>query len=263
VTAFGGALSDPTKIMGSRIGAFVVDGALALVIVALVFAVFDSSRVTTQQQASALEARQVCLAINQPDAEGEPRGLCWVSGTKTRLLNGTDLQAAQSRAVTTSVLVSLLNYVVLSAVVGGTVGKQLFGLRVVTARGQRAGFGRNLVRWLLFIVDAACCYLPGLITSFNSKGHRRVGDMVAGTFVVHRSAEGRLLHIPGLLHVKGRDEAIGYGAATGAPAVISAATSIDAPVFDASRSTYVRFDPASGTWFQWDDRAQAWVPAQQ
>lgn len=263
MTAFGGALSDPTKIMGSRIGAFVLDGVLAFAIVALVFVVIDSSRIITQQHATAAEARKVCLAINQPDAEGDPRGLCWVSGTETRLLNGTDLQAAQSHAVITGALVSLLNYVVLSAVTGATIGKQLFGLRVVTARGQRAGFGRNLVRWLLFIVDTACCYLPGLITASKSKGHRRVGDMVAGTFVVHRSAEGRLLHIPGLLHVKGRDEAIGYGAATGAPAVISAAESIDAPVFDASRNTYVRFDPATGTWFQWDDRAQAWVAAQQ
>jgi uncharacterized RDD family membrane protein YckC len=263
MTAFGGALTDPTKIMGSRIGAFLLDGVFTIVALGLVFVVVDADKFITQQHATAADAEVVCAAINQPDAEGEARGFCTVSGTTTRVLNGQDLQTVRSHALVVLTLFSFANYVVLTVAAGGTLGKLVFGLRVVTARGQRAGFGRNLARWLLLYVDTACCYLPGLISSSNTKGHRRIGDLAAGTYVVHRSAEGRLLHIPGHLHVKGRDEAIGYGAATGTPTTISAAGSIDAPVFDASRNAYVRFDPASGTWFQWDDRAQAWVPAQQ
>ena len=99
-----------------------------------------------------------------------------------------------------------------------------------------------------------------LLTASNTKGHRRIGDLVAGTFVVHRSAEGRLLHIPGLLHVQNRHE---YGAFGPAPAAAAPAPGSDAPVFDPARNTYVRYDPASGVWFQWDEASQSWVPTQQ
>jgi uncharacterized RDD family membrane protein YckC len=37
---------------------------------------------------------------------------------------------------------------------------------------------------LLLIVDALFCFLVGLITSLSTKGHQRVGDLVAKTWVV-------------------------------------------------------------------------------
>lgn len=88
--------------------------------------------------------------------------------------------------------------------------------------------------------------------------------MVAGTYVIHRSAEGRLLHIPGHLVVKGRHEYGSFGPAPiAAEPTLGTGGGIDAPVFDPSRNTYVRYDQVSGVWFQWDDTTQSWIPARQ
>ena len=264
MTAFGGALTDPTKIMGSRIGAYIIDSLLLLAVMAGTFFVVDAKQFETRQFSSALEAQRACDLVNQRDVGDGSRGICFASGSEARIMDRDDVNALQGHLWLATGIFGLLNYVVLTVVAGGTVGKLIFGLRVVTARGQRAGFGRNLVRWLFLIVDAACCYLPGLLTSFNTKGHRRIGDLVAGTYVVHRSAEGRLLHIPGHLHVKGRHEYGSFGPAPVAPdPTLGTGGGIDAPVFDPSRNAYVRYDQASGVWFQWDERTQAWVPAQQ
>lgn len=264
MTAFGGALTDPTKIMGSRIGAYIVDLILATLAVGLVFVTVDASKFETRQFSSSFDAQRACDFVNRQDFDGQRNGICFASGTTARVMQGDDVQAMQVHLWLAWAGFGLLNYVVLTAVVGGTLGKLLFGLRVVTNRGQRAGFGRNLVRWLFLIIDQACCFLPGLLTSFNSKGHRRVGDMVAGTYVIHRSAEGRLLHIPGHLVVKGRHEYGSFGPAPiAAEPTLGTGGGIDAPVFDPSRNTYVRYDQVSGVWFQWDDTTQSWIPARQ
>lgn len=274
MTAFGGALTDPTKIMGSRIGAYAVDSIVAAVVVLGAFFVFDAGNFDKIDAPSSAAAQAFCDEVNAvPPSPGQVRNACIPVGSGYYWLTQSQYESAVLHVQLGFVGFGLLNYVALSAIAGGTVGKLLFGLRVTTARGQRAGFGRNLVRWLLLIVDAACCWIPGLLTSMNSKGHRRIGDMVAGTYVVHRSAEGRLLNIPGHLVVRNRQDPYvqaatppGIGTAphtSGAPTTITTADGIAAPVFDPSRNTYVRYDQSSGVWFQWDDRTQSWIPAQQ
>lgn len=269
MTAFGGALTDPTKIMGSRIGAYAIDVVLSVGVVAAVFFAFGGSHFEEIDAGTPAAAQRICNDVNK-DLGRDPGGdvqldpddqMCIAFGSTARVATGDDFRQLQIEIYGSSIVFGLLNYVVLSAIAGGTIGKLVFGLRVVTARGQRAGLGRNLVRWLLLILDAACCWLPGLLTASNTKGHRRIGDLAAGTFVVHRSAEGRLLHIPGLLHVQNRHEYGGFGPAPVAAAPPSGGDGSDAPVFDPARNTYVRFDPASGVWFQWDDTSQSWVPA--
>ena len=270
MTAFGGALTDPTKIMGSRIGAYAIDVVLGVAVVAAVFVAFGGSHFDKIEAGTPHAAQQICNNVKDgltPDPDGNVRfdgndRICVAFGSTAHVASGDEARQLQLEFYGTAIAFGLFNYVILSALAGGTVGKLVFGLRVVTANGQRAGFWRNLVRWLLLIVDTACCWLPGLLTASNSKGHRRIGDMAAGTFVVHRSAEGRLLHIPGLQHVQNRHE---YGAFGPAP-VQTAAGAVAAgeePVFDPARNTYVRYDPASGVWFQWDETTQAWVPTQQ
>lgn len=266
MTAFGGALTDPTRIMGSRIGAYAVDTVLATVLVVAAFLLLDAGHFDKTETTSPAAAESFCREVNAASQPGEARA-CIPFGSGYYLLAESELDGAVRNVQVGALGFSFLNYVVLSAVAGGTVGKLIFGLRVTTARGQRAGFGRNLVRWVLLIVDTACCWLPGLLTSFNSKGHRRVGDMVAGTYVVHRSAEGRLLNIPGHLTVRNRQDPYVAGALAGTGAgarpSIGAEDGIAAPVFDPTRNTYVRYDQTSGTWFQWDDGSQSWVPARQ
>lgn len=267
MTAFGGALTDPTKIMGSRVGAYVIDAILTVVVVVGAFFLFGMSRLESIDAGSPAAAQAMCDEVNNQTSGDH---ICFTSGSTARLATGSDAESIQAILYGSAIAFGIANYVILSTVAGGTLGKLLFGLRVTTAYGKRAGIGRNLVRWLFLIIDGLCCYfLPGLIVASKSKGHRRIGDMVAGTYVVHRSAEGRLLNIPGHLVVKNRQDpyvtaanppGIGQAPGTAAPAT---ADGISAPVFDPSRNTYVRYDQGSGVWFQWDDRTQSWVPAQQ
>lgn len=262
MTAFGGALTDPTKIMGSRIGAYAIDSLLAVAVVVGLFFALDAGSFEPAELGSPAEAQAFCREIDAMASDpDDDRIACVVTGSTVRTLAQSELSAAELHARVAAVGFGFFNYVVLTAVTGATLGKLVFGLRVVTANGRRAGVGRNLVRWLFLVIDAACCFLPGLLTSLNSKGHRRIGDMVAGTFVVHRSAEGRLLSIPGLLLVRNR-QSDPYGPAPIAPPTEPGGGGIDAPVFDPARNTYVRYDQGSGIWFQWDDRTQAWIPAQ-
>jgi hypothetical protein len=99
------------------------------------------------------------------------------------------------------IAVFILNNMVLAGIAGGSIGKLAFGLRVVKKdTGKIAGVGPNIVRSLLWIVDGQPCGIPlvGLITGLTTKGHRRVGDMAAGTLVLRASAVGVPPVVPGL-----------------------------------------------------------------
>ena len=72
---------------------------------------------------------------------------------------------------------------------GQTIGKRMFGLRVISGDGRPAGFGALLVRNLVRVVD----FLPGLYgVGFAaialSPRSQRLGDLAAGTFVVRAPA---------------------------------------------------------------------------
>src|SRR6267143_388172 len=68
---------------------------------------------------------------------------------------------------------------------GQTIGKRIFGLRVIADDGAPAGFTAVLVRNLVRVVD----FLPGfygigLLAIVVSSRSQRLGDLAAGTFVV-------------------------------------------------------------------------------
>ena len=68
---------------------------------------------------------------------------------------------------------------------GQTIGKRIFGLRVIADDGAPAGFTAVLVRNLLRMID----FLPGfygfgLLAIVVSSRSQRLGDLAAGTFVV-------------------------------------------------------------------------------
>jgi uncharacterized RDD family membrane protein YckC len=68
---------------------------------------------------------------------------------------------------------------------GQTIGKRMFGLRVIAEDGAPAGFTAVLVRNLVRVVD----FLPGfyglgLLMVVVSSRSQRLGDLAAGTFVV-------------------------------------------------------------------------------
>ena len=268
MTAFGGALDDPTRIMASRVGAYLVDGALGALVVVAWLGLFGGS--TWDSYDGRFDARLVCSAVNSNlPAPDDPPGVdptqtgCIQIGDTAYIFTSEQADAFRLRLSVVSAGFGLLNLVVLPALTGASLGKRLFGLRVVTGDGRHARFGRSFVRYLLLPIDALCCGIVGLVVANNSKGHRRIGDMAAGTFVVHRSWEGRLLHIPGLQVVKQKHEFGGWGPAPVAEELpLGAGGGIDAPAWDPARNAYVRYDQDSGIWFRWDPIAEQWVPAE-
>jgi uncharacterized RDD family membrane protein YckC len=269
VTAFGGALDDPTKVMGARIGAFLVDSVLVTVLALLVFVALSSGDYDTfdTSQPSAptcAELNGATVAFDDQRLDSPSRSsdvTCFQIGSTAYLLSAQQVTDARTTINVLFAALTFANAVLLQSASGATVGKRLFGLRVAVASGQIAGIGRNALRWLLMIVDAACCFLPGLISANSTKGHRRIGDLAAGTFVVHRSALGRVLHIPGLVVVRQRHEFGTTGPApVRQPPTVGEGGGIDGPAWDPARGTYVRYDQGQGIWFQWDEGRQEWIP---
>jgi uncharacterized RDD family membrane protein YckC len=75
-------------------------------------------------------------------------------------------------------------------VFGTTIGKRIFGIRVVGADGGKPGWGAAVVRTLFRIVDSfpwVVPYLAGFVSAISGSERKRIGDRVAGTRVVQRS----------------------------------------------------------------------------
>ena len=87
---------------------------------------------------------------------------------------------------------------IVQAMTGATLGKAIFGIRTVDEQGQPPGLGKQFIRGLLWIIDSLCNALVAAILILATKGHRRLGDMAAKTFVVHTSAKGSPVVVPGL-----------------------------------------------------------------
>ena len=78
-------------------------------------------------------------------------------------------------------------YVVFEAIWDGqTPGKRFLGIRVVQDGGYSVSFGASAARNLLRFIDfLPLMYGVGLVSVAINKSGKRIGDMVAGTFVVH------------------------------------------------------------------------------
>ena len=173
---------DSTAVMGRRFGAFLIDMFLG-------FLVFGIAFLALSEKAPGLGLFVTCKEIR--DAGGS--SLCLKTGNTIRYAEG-------GRAVgifAIAVAFSFLNFVVLQAS-SGSLGKRAVGLAVVRREsGAALGSGKAIIRWLVSIVDFGCCFLVGLIMALTTKGHRRLGDMAAGSVVVDKSQLGTAPSIPG------------------------------------------------------------------
>ncbi|WP_042144129.1 RDD family protein [Paucisalibacillus sp. EB02] len=69
---------------------------------------------------------------------------------------------------------------------GKTLGKKLIGIRVIQENGHSITFLSSLIRNLLRIIDMLpTSYFLGMVFIFFHSKHKRLGDLVAGTIVVH------------------------------------------------------------------------------
>jgi uncharacterized RDD family membrane protein YckC len=69
---------------------------------------------------------------------------------------------------------------------GSTLGKKMVGIRVIQENGHSITLLSSLIRNLLRIIDSLPMnYLVGMLMIFFHTKHKRLGDLVAGTVVVH------------------------------------------------------------------------------
>ena len=81
---------------------------------------------------------------------------------------------------------------------GQTPGKRAMGLRVITDGGYPVDFRAVFVRNLLRAVDALPIYGVGFVAVLLHPRYQRLGDMAAGTLVVHQGQHEVNSHAPGL-----------------------------------------------------------------
>jgi uncharacterized RDD family membrane protein YckC len=123
--------------------------------------------------AGALDAAPILVALalvsywwNREEAAGEP-----LFGVRSQL------------AALGSVVLYLLHTTVSEVASARTLGKLVFGLRVVSLDGTRPSAGALLTRNLLRLIDLALGFFP-LVLLVYSPLRQRAGDVAAGTLVV-------------------------------------------------------------------------------
>jgi hypothetical protein len=173
---------DPTAVMGRRTLAWIADLALYATVVAAGFA----SMAEYTDIPSGIAEADACALFEQQNP-GAADGCIAYDGQLFLL------DAGEAGVQTLVSIGWLAFYIVLQGLTGASPGKLLFGVRVVDQYGARCGIGKSLGRTLMWAVDAAPWLIPlvGPITAFTSSGHRRVGDLAAGTYVVSSAAVGQ------------------------------------------------------------------------
>jgi uncharacterized RDD family membrane protein YckC len=79
---------------------------------------------------------------------------------------------------------------------GQTPGKHVMKLRVIKDSGRQITLFEAMSRNLLRIIDyLPAFYLAGVIAMLSTKRHQRLGDLVAGTIVVHECSDEQPLLI--------------------------------------------------------------------
>jgi uncharacterized RDD family membrane protein YckC len=263
---------DPTAVVGRRIGAAIIDVVLVAAIGVVMFLVNHDT----------LDRSEFGGVLDDLECSDADTNLCFESGDTIYYAEGGKAGAIYG----VSILAFVANHILLQGATGASVGKHLLGLRVIKKdNGAPAKFGANILRELAGIADRICCYLPGLIMVLAVKGHRRLGDMAAGTLVVGTESVGIPPVVPGLTspQFSGSPYATSYppsspmsppqaasptswpppspaASAPTPPRAESGAPATNTPTWDPQRNTYVIFDAAQNQWMQWDETSQQWRP---
>jgi uncharacterized RDD family membrane protein YckC len=175
------AAYDATAVLGKRYGAFVIDAVISLIVFGAVF----FATASTHSRAEMLRMPGCHRSANDSSqVECDDRAVVTV--------NDTVYEAEGGPYLLVCLAYTLVYFALMEGLAGATLGKLLTGLRVVTPEGQKCGLGRALVRWLVFAVDGPLTlFICGIVTSSVSAGHRRLGDMAAGTYVIGTADVGR------------------------------------------------------------------------
>jgi len=226
---------DPTAVLDKRAAAFGVDA--VFVGIATLFLTVIALQAETRDFGTIADAENYCAELNStlqctPFDQGV---ILWD-------MNGLWIALAWHLGM-------WLTMGFCEALTGASLGKHLFGLRVVHADGSRVRPFPAILRYVLGVVDSfpwGAPMLLGLFVAANSPGHQRLGDRVAGTFVVRKEAAGYPLPALGSMNPQ-----LAYPE--------SRAGSIPTGVWwDEEREAYLFSD--ADRRLQWDDQNNRWYP---
>ncbi len=96
------------------------------------------------------------------------------------------LSAGNLRHYLIAALITFGYFTLMEWLFGSTIGKWVFGIRVVDFSGRRISFGQALFRNLLRLIDGLFAGVVGLWFMFNNERRQRLGDKATGTLVVSR-----------------------------------------------------------------------------
>jgi uncharacterized RDD family membrane protein YckC len=166
---------DPTRVVTRRAIAFVLDAVLLALIPASTIAIVGHAHLRRGDCPDPLPAGRDCFSFkNEAILVDKDAALLFFG-----LL----------------VVLYLLIFVAVQGITGASPGKALLGIRVIGPDGTPPGFGRSVARMVAWVVDGLVLLLPvALWSAWFTTGHRRVGDWLAGTYVVRR--RGRLQDQP-------------------------------------------------------------------
>lgn len=252
-------ISDPTKVMWKRTCAHLIDFMFTWIISVVAFLAISERR---------------NKLLGPLCANDDAPFLCVEAGDSVYYADGA------SAVGVSLVIVGYWTFtqMVLQGISGGTPGKLILGLRVIDkTTGNLAGFKKAAVRSIMWVIDAMPFLFPlvGLITGFSSSGHRRVGDMAAGTLVVHKSSVGTPPQVPGLTLTssvppnqavtesqKATSLVLSDVVSTVPMATTDPMTSdgVQSPKWDNDRRAYIQWDPELRIWMMYNDSEARWEP---
>jgi uncharacterized RDD family membrane protein YckC len=257
---------DPTAVLGRRIGAWFIDLGIYIAFSILIGLAFAGS-------ANAASGQHDLTGTGQTGTEYCNEWNLHHQGTCLHLTaNGKETAYTFEVTLYPFLVVAghMALYAIIQGIFGASLGMLMVGLRVVKSNGEPCGMWRSFVRTFMWIIDAITFTLPvvGGVLMVSTKGHRRAGDMAAGTFVVDKSDAGVPLYIPGLTGTPppgwepygGWPPPAGSGPWVTAPPPDHQTFQGEGPHWDPARDTYIQWDPNVSAWLEWDDTAKAWKP---
>jgi uncharacterized RDD family membrane protein YckC len=156
---------DPTRVVTRRCVALVIDALLLAIIPTVTALVVGGADLRKGQCPEPVPAGRECIGFKQ----------------QVMLID----RSAFFVFVGVLALLYLGVFVAVQGVTGASPGKALVGVRVVRPDGTAPGWRRSVVRVVAWVVDGLAVIVPiALWSAWCSPGHRRVGDWVAGTYVV-------------------------------------------------------------------------------
>lgn len=173
-------MQPPTKVVGQRVGAMLIDSIIWFVFYMTLFFLMAQTD------------EDIVRGLGEGDIDLTTSTYFNIDlGDDTYSLVGSDFTIW----LLIVIAVGILYWMILPGLKGWTPGKLITGIRVVKDDGScPAGVGKNVVRQLLWVADYFPYFIPwltGFIVALTNDRNKRVGDIVAGTLVVRASAAGQ------------------------------------------------------------------------